>query len=180
MSFDIAEVVNPFPSPPDRYKLFTDKNIELLRLLRERTGTTVHDPLPEDTSQVEILHDQPHDGITDDLLILEKPRLDWIVEGGRFDMYADVWKIVDGQPIVPDKKASNYLVAQDIADKRDALRRMLKTILHSYYELLGAISEHIPVDDHVPTLYEEEAMFMAEIAYSFMDVVNGFRSLQVV
>jgi len=34
------------------------------------------------------------------------------------------------------------------------------------------------VDDRISTPFEEDAMFMAEIAYSFMDTVNGFRPLQ--
>ncbi len=56
---------------------------------------------------------------------------------------------------------------------------MLRTVLHSFYNLLGAVSEHIPVDDRVSTAYEEDAMFMSEVAYSFMDMVNSYRPLQV-
>ena len=55
---------------------------------------------------------------------------------------------------------------------------MLRTILHSFYDLLGAVSENIPVDDSLNTAYQEDAMFMSEIAYSFLDIVNSYRPMQ--
>ncbi len=68
-------VENPFPAPPERYKLFTKSNLECLKFLRERTSTTIHDLLPDGQTQPEILSDQPAGRVpVFDLLQLEPPR----------------------------------------------------------------------------------------------------------
>lgn len=81
------EVDNPFPRPPDRFKLFTDRNVSLLKTLRERSGTQVHDPLPEGQTQEEILEGENIEGVAEVLIELERPRVDWVVEGGQFEVF---------------------------------------------------------------------------------------------
>lgn len=87
------EVENPFPSPPDRYKLFTDQNISLLKTLRERTQTKLHDPVPPSIQQSTLEGEPNLDDAPEDLTVLERPRYDWIIEGGRYSMYANIWKV---------------------------------------------------------------------------------------
>lgn len=84
------EIDNPFPRPPERFKLFTPRNVGLLKTLRERTGTNVLEPLPQDRTQAEILEGENLDGVPEDLTELEPPRVDWIVEGGRYEVFG-VW-----------------------------------------------------------------------------------------
>lgn len=63
-------------------------------------------------------------------------------------------------------------------DKRTSLHKMLKTILHMWYTVLGSVTEHFPLDDSVMDRSHDEAIFMKEVARSFLDVVNSFRPLQ--
>jgi len=89
-----TEVVNPFPIPPERYALFTTKNIELLSQLRERTGTKAHEDLPPEKSQADILSDCEAQDLPDwSLITLEKPRLDWVIEGGAYLCYSNGWEV---------------------------------------------------------------------------------------
>lgn len=64
-------------------------------------------------------------------------------------------------------------------DQRDALHKMLKTILRGWYTVLGSLTEHLPVDNHVLSPWDEEVHFMNSIGTSFMNVVNSYRPLQV-
>jgi mediator of RNA polymerase II transcription subunit 7 len=83
-----AELRNPFPSPPSHYKTYTNHNLNLLRLLQERTRGLP----PSQIHQREILTDQqnvPEWPLTQ----LEKPRADWILEdtAGYYDVFGDRW-----------------------------------------------------------------------------------------
>jgi mediator of RNA polymerase II transcription subunit 7 len=85
------EVVNPFPSPPVHYLRYTKANLELLKTLRERSGTVVHETIPV-ADQQELLHDQP--SLPEwDLTALERPRADWIVEEGGYEAFGDTWPV---------------------------------------------------------------------------------------
>jgi mediator of RNA polymerase II transcription subunit 7 len=88
MDDEDAELRNPFPSPPSHYTNYTTHNLNLLRLLRERTDDT---PGP-DIRQHEVLADQSD--VPDwPLIQLEKPRVDWILDdpGGHYDVFGDRW-----------------------------------------------------------------------------------------
>lgn len=85
-----AEIVNPFPSPPTQYNRYTQRNLELLALLRERTATSLHDAVQD--GQHAILSDQA-DVPEWDLTELEPPRADWIVEEGGYDTFGDRWPV---------------------------------------------------------------------------------------
>jgi len=168
-----------FPAPPERFKAFTETNLNLLKLLRERTNTSEGQALPEGTSQAEVLNDQAADSIPAfELTDLEKPHVDWVVEGGRFDMFSNPWAIVDGQPVLPQPRKSIFELPSTNGDRRPALHKLLKTLLRTWYTALGSMIEHIPVDDTVPTPFLEDAHYMNEIGYCFLDIVNGFRPLQ--
>lgn len=84
---DEAELRNPFPSPPSHYTKYSPHNLALLALLRERANL----PL-SDVNQYELLADQPD--VPDwPLAILEKPRVDWILEepDAYYDVFGDRW-----------------------------------------------------------------------------------------
>jgi hypothetical protein len=81
-----AELRNPFPSPPSHYTNYTTHNLALLALLNERTDPTSS----ESQSQQQVLSD-----CTDvpdwSLRQLEKPRVDWILEDGHYNVFGDTW-----------------------------------------------------------------------------------------
>lgn len=81
-----AELRNPFPSPPSHYTRYTNHNLKLLALLRERTTDVA------DLNQHQILSDQTD--VPDwPLTQLEKPRVDWILEEPEayYDVFGDRW-----------------------------------------------------------------------------------------
>jgi len=81
-----AELRNPFPSPPSHYTNYTAHNLKLLSLLRER-APGLED---EESHQHEVLSDH-HDVPEWPLTQLEKPRVDWIVEDGHYNVFGDTW-----------------------------------------------------------------------------------------
>ena len=93
MNDDDAELRNPFPSPPSHYANYTTHNLNLLRLLRERTEGSSPDPgAPAASAQFEILRDQTD--VPDwPLTQLERPRVDWILDDpeGYYDVFGDRW-----------------------------------------------------------------------------------------
>lgn len=88
MEEEEAELRNPFPSPPSHYKNYTNHNIQLLTLLRERVG----DVDLSSVNQYEVLSDQ-QDVPDRPLAQLEKPRADWVKEEGHYSVYGDVWYV---------------------------------------------------------------------------------------
>jgi mediator of RNA polymerase II transcription subunit 7 len=88
MDEEEAELRNPFPSPPSHYTNYTSHNLDLLALLRERISDTDTDLSTE--NQREILANQT-DVPNWPLTQLEKPRVDWIVEDGYYNVFGDKW-----------------------------------------------------------------------------------------
>ncbi|KAG8953064.1 Mediator of RNA polymerase II transcription subunit 7 [Tulasnella sp. 424] len=196
MSFQPNEVDNPFPRPPERFRLFTDRNLSLLKTLRERTGTEVHDLLPDDQTQDDVLEEENLEGVAENLIELEPPRVDWVIEGGQVEVFGrwhdactgnyardpryhsagtrrrrgDSGHIVDNL-----LRLSIHFIVSDI---RPHLKKLLRTILHSYYTLLGGTAQHLPVDDNIATVFDLEASFMMEISRAFLSAVNSVRPLQ--
>jgi mediator of RNA polymerase II transcription subunit 7 len=78
-----AELRNPFPSPPSHYTNYTSHNFKLLALLKERT-------LDADQNQHDTLSDQT-DVPSWPLSQLERPRVDWIIEDGYYNVFGDAW-----------------------------------------------------------------------------------------
>lgn len=81
-----AELRNPFPSPPSHYTNYTAHNLNLLSLYKERTADTDASEL----DQQKILSDQT-DVPEWPLVQLEKPRVDWILEDGYYNVFGDTW-----------------------------------------------------------------------------------------
>jgi mediator of RNA polymerase II transcription subunit 7 len=88
MNDDDGELRNPFPSPPSHYTNYTTHNLNLLRVLKERSSQ----PESSSAQQHEILQDQTD--VPDwPLTQLEKPRVDWILDDpeGCYDVFGDRW-----------------------------------------------------------------------------------------
>lgn len=95
MEEEETELRNPFPSPPSHYSNYTAHNLRLLELLKDRVkGQDVDIGA---VSQHDILSDQ-----TDippwPLAQLEKPRVDWILEEGNYNVFGDTWFV---RPVLP-------------------------------------------------------------------------------
>jgi mediator of RNA polymerase II transcription subunit 7 len=87
MDEETNELRNPFPSPPSHYTRYTNHNLKLLGLLKERAEDS-----EQPTNQHIALSDQKD--VPDwDLTLLEKPRVDWILEepNAYYDVYGDRW-----------------------------------------------------------------------------------------
>lgn len=89
MEDEEAELRNPFPSPPSHYTNYTSHNLKLLELLRERAGES--SDLAQ-ANQYELLSDQT-DVPEWPLQQLEKPRVDWILEDGKYSVFGDEWLV---------------------------------------------------------------------------------------
>ena len=83
-----TELRNPFPSPPSHYTNYTPHNLNLLHLLRERVKD----------QNVDITTVNQHDILSDQsdippwpLTQLEKPRVDWVLEDGQYNVFGDTW-----------------------------------------------------------------------------------------
>jgi mediator of RNA polymerase II transcription subunit 7 len=76
---DNGELRNPYPSPPSHYLRYTDENLRLLSILREKR-------------QFEFLDDESNipDWPLDEL---EKPRVDWILEEGVYTVFGELWQV---------------------------------------------------------------------------------------
>lgn len=99
MEEEETELRNPFPSPPSHYSNYTAHNLRLLELLRERVKD----------QNVDISNVNQHDILSDQtdippwpLIQLEKPRVDWILEEGHYNVFGDTWFV---RPALPS--ASN-------------------------------------------------------------------------
>lgn len=82
-----TELRNPFPSPPSHYSNYTSHNLKLLDLLHERQADDISDT---QSDQKQVLADQidvPDWPLTQ----LEKPRVDWILEEGHYNVFGDTW-----------------------------------------------------------------------------------------
>lgn len=102
-----AVLRNPFPSPPSHYQKYTSHNLSLLQLLKTHTASQEESsrsgekdiderrdgfkPLAVSLEeQRELLKD--HSDVPDwPLSQLEKPRVDWILEEGHYNVYGDTW-----------------------------------------------------------------------------------------
>lgn len=92
-----AELRNPFPSPPSHYQKYTTHNLHLLSLLTSRAPAKNEDE-PEqkpERDQREVLADEKD--VPDwPLTQLEKPRVDWILEEGEYNVFGDTWFVSNG------------------------------------------------------------------------------------
>jgi mediator of RNA polymerase II transcription subunit 7 len=106
MEEEVLEHQNPYPAPPSHFVNYTDHNLALLALLRERVPVSAPPPVLENASQsteqlppidpaiqAQLLEDKtdvPPWALTD----LEPPRVDWILEeGGTFGVFGEVWNV---------------------------------------------------------------------------------------
>lgn len=91
MDDDEAELRNPFPSPPSQYLKYTSHNLRLLSLLKARAadGSNAGDEQHVVLADQKDVPDWP-------LTQLEKPRVDWMLEDGSYNVFGDTWFVRSG------------------------------------------------------------------------------------
>lgn len=94
-----AELRNPFPSPPSHYQKYTTHNLHLLSLLKSRVPAKNEDEPEPERDQREVLADEKD--VPDwPLTQLEKPRVDWILEEGEYNVFGDTWFVSNAYLVV--------------------------------------------------------------------------------
>lgn len=114
-----GELRSPFPSPPSHYTKYTTHNLELLKLLKQRTSESTDSEL----DQQHVLSDQP-DVPEWPLTQLEKPRVDWILEEGHYTTFGDVWNVGTSSADIME-----HLLDPDsfVAERDDTFARVPRT-----------------------------------------------------
>lgn len=97
-----TEIQSTFPAPPAHYLRYTDANLQLLTQLKTKLGPEAapYHPASEDSPypDVQAIRQQhalladAHDVPDWDLLELQPPRADWIVEEGGYSTFGDQWQ----------------------------------------------------------------------------------------
>ena len=93
MDDEETELRNPFPSPPSHYTRYTNHNLKLLELLKDRA---IDDADIAALNQYDVLSDQT-DVPEWSIATLEKPRVDWILEEGHYAVFGDTWFVSDSR-----------------------------------------------------------------------------------
>ncbi|KDQ07602.1 hypothetical protein BOTBODRAFT_119857 [Botryobasidium botryosum FD-172 SS1] len=170
-----AEIVNPFPSPPIQYNRYTPQNLDLLVLLRERSSTTIHQELQE--NQHAILSNQadvPEWNLTE----LERPRADWIIEEGGYNTFGDRWPIPERHPTLEEGGLPQLYPADNAVDHRPAPKKLLNTMLYTYYSMLGALTEPPQPDPTVEPEWHQLTEWIKVITFNMIGTVNELRPVQ--
>ncbi|TFY79309.1 hypothetical protein EWM64_g4707 [Hericium alpestre] len=168
-----AELRNPFPSPPSHYTHYTTHNLKLLSLLRERTGDE-----DVDIDQHKVLSDQTD--VPDwPLTQLEKPRVDWIVEDGHYNVYGDTWFLKETISSLADQGGQQLYPSDISVDRRPALLSVLRSMLVTYSSLLNALLAPPPsIPSETPPEWQRQVEWITVLAQNVMAAANDLRPVQ--
>ncbi|KAI0649935.1 MED7 protein-domain-containing protein [Trametes meyenii] len=176
MDDEETELRNPFPSPPSHYSRYSDLNLRLLDLLRERAGP---DADLYALNQYEVLSDQTD--VPDwPLAQLEKPRADWILEEGHYTVFGDTWFIKEKIPSLAELGGHQLYPSDPSVDRRPALRAILRSILVTYSKLLSALLLPPPTSSsaEVEPEWKRHLEWINVLAQNIMAAANDLRPVQ--
>ncbi|OSC97235.1 hypothetical protein PYCCODRAFT_1377608 [Trametes coccinea BRFM310] len=176
MDDEETELRNPFPSPPSHYTRYTDHNLRLLKLLRERLG---EDADLYSINQYEVLSDQTD--VPDwPLAQLEKPRVDWILEEGYYTVFGDTWFVKEKIPSLAELGGHQLYPADPSVDRRPALRSILRSMLVTYSKLLDALLLPPPTASSadVEPEWKRHVEWINVLAQNVMAAANDLRPVQ--
>ncbi|KAF8560190.1 hypothetical protein OG21DRAFT_1451999 [Imleria badia] len=176
MEEEETELRNPFPSPPSHYANYTTHNLRLLHLLRDRLKD----------QDVDISTVNQHDLLSDQtdippwpLTQLEKPRVDWILEEGHYDVFGDMWFVKETIPSLADLGGHQLYPADPSTDRRPALLSILRSLLVTYSNLTGAIlAPPPPPYSTVPPEWQRQVEWITVLAQNLMAAANDLRPVQ--
>ncbi|KZT30742.1 hypothetical protein NEOLEDRAFT_1053088 [Neolentinus lepideus HHB14362 ss-1] len=174
MDDEEAELRNPFPSPPSHYTRYTNHNLKLLSLLKERA-------MAEDLSQVnqnEVLVDQ-NDVPEWPLAELEKPRVDWILDEGSYTVFGDTWFVKETIPSLAELGGHQLYPADPSVDRRPALLAITRSMLVTYSNLLSALLvPPPPPTSNEPPEWHRHVEWLNILAQNIMAAANDLRPVQ--
>ncbi|CAE6457312.1 unnamed protein product [Rhizoctonia solani] len=187
-----AEIQSTFPTPPAHYTRYTNANLQLLSQLKTKLGPDApsHHPASDDLPYPDVQAiRQQHNLLSEardvpdwDLLELQPPRVDWIVEEGGYSTFGDQWAIPERQPTVEEIGMRQLYPVDPNVDRRPYLQQLLHTLLHNHFEMLGALLEAPPIPtqaDPEPTPAWLRLTEWTEIVgVNMIMAVNDLRSLQ--
>ncbi|KAI6031580.1 hypothetical protein BKA83DRAFT_4202497 [Pisolithus microcarpus] len=114
---------------------YTSHNLKLLETLKERVKDTA------DIASVD-QHDVLSD-LTDippwPLVQLEKPRVDWILDEGRYSVFGETWFVKETIPSLAELGGHQLYPPDPSVDRRPALLSIIRSLLVTYSNLIGAI-----------------------------------------
>ncbi|KAH7885966.1 mediator complex, subunit Med7, partial [Phlebopus sp. FC_14] len=176
MEEEETELRNPFPSPPSHYTNYTSHNLQLLGLLRERVGDQVADLAS--VNQHDLLSDQA-DVPPWSLAQLEKPRVDWILEEGHYNVFGDTWFVKETIPSLAELGGHQLYPADPSTDRRPALLSILRSILVTYSNITAAvIAPPPPPSSTVPPEWRRHLEWITVLSQNLMAAANDLRPVQ--
>lgn len=171
-----AELRNPFPSPPSHYNNYTSHNLKLLALFKERVGD--QNPDLETVNQHQVLSDQA-DVPSWSLAQLGKPRVDWILEEGHYNVFGDTWFVKETIPSLADLGGHQLYPADPSIDRRPALLAVLRSMLVTYSNLTDAILAPPPAPSSpaIPE-WQRHLEWITILGQNLMAAANDLRPVQ--
>ncbi|ETW87099.1 hypothetical protein HETIRDRAFT_468899 [Heterobasidion irregulare TC 32-1] len=166
-----TELRNPFPSPPSHYMNYTNHNLKLLALLRERVPEIEN----SDINQRDVLSDQ-NDVPDWPLIQLEKPRVDWILEEGHYNVFGDTWFLKETIPSLAEMGGHQLYPADISIDRRPALLSVLRSTLVTYSTLLSSILA--PPSAGETQEWQRHVEWITILAQNIMAAANDLRPVQ--
>ncbi|KAI6007166.1 MED7 protein-domain-containing protein [Pisolithus albus] len=170
-----SELRNPFPSPPSHYVKYTSHNLKLLETLKERVKDTAN---IASVDQHDVLSD-----LTDippwPLVQLEKPRVDWILDEGHYSVFGDTWFVKETIPSLAELGGHQLYPPDPSVDRRPALLSIVRSLLVTYSNLIGAIvAPPPPPYSQVPPEWQRHVEWITVLAQNLMAAANDLRPVQ--
>lgn len=175
MDDEETELRNPFPSPPSHYTRYTNHNLRLLELLKERAGDGVDIAA---LNQYDVLSNQT-DVPEWSIATLEKPRVDWILEDGHYTVFGDTWPVKETIPSLAELGGHQLYPQDPSVDRRPALRSILRSLLVTYSKLLSSLLAPPPTNSSEGEVeWKQHLEWINILAQNIMAAANDLRPVQ--
>lgn len=161
------EISSLYPAPPPYIKFFTEENVKKLpEYIKNKTASS-------DTNGEQIVNDETN-VVTNELEFLIPPEMP---KSEKYRAFGSVWQIKDKLPDLATMGITQlYQKAEDgeltnYQYKIQELRRLLKSLLLNYLELVGSLSIN-------PSLYEAKVEHIRTILINIHHLLNEYRPHQ--
>ncbi|KAG2023021.1 hypothetical protein CC2G_000726 [Coprinopsis cinerea AmutBmut pab1-1] len=170
---EVNEVRNPFPSPPSHYTRYSSHNLKLLALLKERAPDHQDHPV----NQHQLLSDQK-DVPEWDLGLLEKPRVDWILDepDAHYNVFGERWPVKEKHPSLAEAGITQLYSSDPSVDRRPALVSVLKSLLVTYSNLISSLLDPPPLEG-APE-WNRHMAWLKTLSLNLLAAANDLRPMQ--
>ncbi|KIO08456.1 hypothetical protein M404DRAFT_997380 [Pisolithus tinctorius Marx 270] len=170
-----SELRNPFPSPPSHYVKYTSHNLKLLETLKDRVKDTTDIASVDQHEILSDLADIPPWPLTQ----LDKPRVDWILEEDHYSVFGDTWFVKETIPSLAELGGHQLYPPDPSVDRRPALLSIVRSLLVTYSNLIGAIvAPPPPPFSQVPPEWHRYVEWITVLAQNLMAAANDLRPVQ--